>query len=222
MYIKNRAAALIVRIAALFSCGAGLYILSGISGGRIRWMNLVYFTNLSNLACLIFYIYLIAITILGIKKSGVRGAGSPNAFLRGALMMMTTVTMLVYHFMLSATGFVMLINANPLMSAANALLHYAAPCLVLIDWLLFDEKKRFKAYYPVCWLGIPAIYFIFTVIRAQTGGAITGTGSRYPYYFLDADALGISGVAVYLLMFAAGFAILGYLFYFIDNRGKKL
>lgn len=219
--IQNRAAALIFRFAALFACGAGLVALTA-AGGRINWMNLIYFTNLSNLACLIFYLHLIIKTIIDINKQGVCGVSSAPPFFRGSVMMMLTVTMLVYHFMLSGTGFVMTVNSDPKILTANYLLHYAAPILTLLDWLLFDIKKVFKRAYPLLWLTIPFCYTVFVFIRAETGGLIGGTGSRYPYYFLDADALGMSGVTAYAGLLALAFLVLGYVFYILDNFLTRL
>ena len=63
MRIKNKAASVVMKCAVLSASGAGMYILSGAAVGRIRWANLVYYTNLSNLACFVFYLFLIVITI---------------------------------------------------------------------------------------------------------------------------------------------------------------
>ena len=218
MRIKN-IFSLTIKFAALVSCGAGLVILSGVLSGRIYPANLVYYTNLSNLACLAFYVYVI-VRALRVKD----GSGSsPPPFFRGVVLTMLTVTMLVYHYMLATTGFIMRINEmNFSVRAANYLLHYAAPALCIIDWLVFDNKRSFKPLDPLKWLAVPFVYFIIVMVRAHFGGAIAGTASKYPYYFLDLDALGMPAVMLNAALFAAGFAVLGYVFYFIDRFLGKI
>ena len=233
MAIK-KAPAFILHIFIIAASGAGLIVLSGISGGAsaVRWANLfVYYTNLSNLACFLMFLYIAVNDASGFIKMRIagkaNGAGdfpAPYYLTKGAVLMMTTVTMFVYHLMLSSTGFIMRVNADSNLKTANTLLHYVAPCLSLLDWILFTEKNKLKRHYPLIWLTLPFAYFIFTLIRARLGGPepLPGTASRFPYYFLDVDALGISGVFMYVLILTAAFAALGYIIFFIDKLLGKL
>ena len=218
MYFQNRIAALALRIAAAIASGAGLIILSGMAAWRICLSMLAYYTNLSNLACLAAFIALSVKTAADIKKGGARGLTAMPPPIKGAVLMMLAVTMLVYHFMLSATGFVMQVNLDGRIAAANILLHYIAPCLALADWLLFDKKNTFKRSDPVKWLAVPFAYFIFILIR---GAVAPDATPRYPYYFLDADAIGAAGVAAYAVAFAFAFAALGYIMVVIDKLLAK-
>ena len=231
---------LLFRLAVLSASGAGLYILSGIGDGGIRWANLIYYTNLSNLACFALYILLAAKSVIEIINEHKNPpanddlpAANPNPpehknpparifetatgpFVKGAVLMMLAVTMLVYHFMLSATGFVMQVNSNPQIKTANILLHYAAPILAIAEWFLFDKKNSFRRYYPPMWLSVPFVYTVFVYIRAGFGGNIGQTGSRFPYFFFDIDAVGLTGVIVYAAVLFCAFLLLGYIFYFLD------
>ena len=215
-FLNNRIIALIFRCAVMSSSGAGLFILTGAAGWRINWVSLVFYTNLSNLACLVFYACLCAKTAIEIKNGGITGKTVMLPRFKGAIIMMLTVTMLIYHFMLAATGFVMEINIDPSYMAANTLLHYIAPCLCLAEWLLFDKKNAYKRFDPLLWLTVPFVYLIFVLIRAEIGGPLAGT-YRYPYFFLNVDALGISGVLTYVVILMFVFAFLGYIIYFIDK-----
>jgi hypothetical protein len=106
-------------------------------------------------------------------------------------------------------------------SAANVLAHYVVPIMVIADWLLFDQKGVMKKLDPVKWLVIPLAYLIFSLVRAQFG-TFPGTKSRYPYFFLDIDKYGVGRVAVNVLLVGAGYAILGYVIYFIDLGLSKV
>ena len=208
MYIDNRllapAARLLASAARLLTAAAaiaGLAIL-GVAGGGVSPAHLLYFTNLSNAACVLLY------AVLLVKPSFV----APR--LKGCVLMMLFVTMIIYHFMLSATGFVMQANLKKSYVVANTLLHYIAPCLALLEWALFDKKGRFTWTDPLLWLLSPVLYFAFIMLRGASGAVLTGP--RYPYYFLDVDAIGAAGVAAYAAAFAFAFAALGYIIVVID------
>ena len=44
--------------------------------------------------------------------------------------------------------------------------------------------------------------------------------NKYPYPFLDADRLGVTGVLVNVILLAAGFLLVGYMGVWIDHRLK--
>jgi hypothetical protein len=60
----------------------------------------------------------------------------------------------------------------------------------------------------------PLLYLIYWLIRGPRVG-------YYPYFFLDVNALGYSGVAVWSAILLVAFIILGFLMLFI-NSGRWL
>ncbi|QDP97434.1 hypothetical protein FOE78_17255 [Microlunatus elymi] len=87
------------------------------------------------------------------------------------------------------TGLVYVTVLRPLMQPTgihafvNAGLHYLAPPLAFVGWLIFGPRPRISwrvLIVSLCW---PISWIVYTLIR----GAITGW---YPYPFLDAGSLG--------------------------------
>ena len=75
---------------------------------------------------------------------------------------------------------------------SNIIFHYIAPIAFIFDWILTENKTRYKWKYLLYWIGIyPVCYLIFVFIH----GAFTG---NYIYYFFDINALGIFGVTIFV------------------------
>ncbi len=104
---------------------------------------------------------------------------------------------------------------------SDVLVHYITPLMALADWLLFDPKGRYRWFHPFAWLSLPLAYQLFAVIRAPFITAPTPSGSRYPYLFIDIDALGW-GVVLWPLGMAAGLVALGYALYGINHLLGRL
>jgi len=209
MYIKNRYLSAIYKI-ALAACGiVGIQMQLSLFSGAANWGMFRYFTNLSNLLCVLYFLCA-AVFLLTDKKR--RSVFCP--MLKSMVTMSITVTMLVAHFMLG--NFTM----NGTISPALLLLHYIVPSMTLLDWLLFDEKGLTKKLYPILGVIIPFVYFGYALIAAQTG--TYQNGSRYPYPFIDVDNLGVLKVSLTVAALAAGFILLGYLFFLIDHGLARL
>ena len=73
---------------------------------------------------------------------------------------------------------------------ANAILHYAMPIYIAIDWCLDPPRTPISRRDAAMWLVFPAVYLAYTLVR----GAIV---HWYPYPFLNADTIGYASVAVY-------------------------
>jgi len=225
MSIQNRICTLVFRFVMLIGCGFGLSVFLGIPEGHLRLSTLIYYTNLSNLICFIFYILLAAKTILDIRRDGIKGTTTLLPHFKGAFVLMITITFLVYHIMLSGSGFTMTGNISLQFDMANILLHYIVPIMVILDWFMFDKKNVFRWFDPLLWLIIPFLYFVFALIRAEFGGLLAGRNTRYPYFFIDVDALGWQGVITYVAIITIAFTALGYLFFLLDKvqiKEKKI
>ena len=145
------------------------------------------------------------------------GRRTPPA-LKGAVTLYVAITGLVYHLVLTnqASGFAMAPVERTLPDAiGNQLLHTVVPLLAVLDWLLFDERGRFRWRYALYWLAFPLGYLAFALVR----GLVV---DRYPYPFINVNDLGYDGVAVSTAVFAVAFWILGLLFVAIDRWGGRL
>jgi hypothetical protein len=137
--------------------------------------------------------------------------------LKGAVTLYVVITGLVYHLVLTneASGFAMPQPDRALPEAiGNQLLHTVVPLLAVLDWLLFDERGRFRWLHALYWLAFPLGYLAFALIR----GLIIG---KYPYPFINVNSLGYSGVAISAVGFAVAFWILGLAFVAIDRWGGR-
>lgn len=146
-----------------------------------------------------------------------RGRATPPA-LKGAVTLYVAITGLVYHLVLTnpASGFAVGPVQRDLPEAiGNQFLHTVVPLLAVLDWLLFDERGRFRWRYALYWLAFPLGYLAFALIR----GLIV---HRYPYPFIDVRDLGYDGVSISAVAFAVAFWILGLLFVAIDHAGDRL
>lgn len=216
MTFQNRIVALIFRILLIIGCFTGLYLNSGLTSGQISGLPFIYYTILSNLVCLIFFVVLTIQTTLDLKAKGISGITVSQPRLKGAFTMMIAATFLIYQFILAPRAFSM-DTGYSFWSGANLLVHYFTPFMVILDWLLFGPRGSFRIFDPLLWLLIPLVYLVFVIIRAQIGGPITLSGSRYPYFFIDFDVLGIGGVLPWIGIITIFFVILRYLIFYIDR-----
>ncbi|MBP3884108.1 MAG: Pr6Pr family membrane protein, partial [Olsenella sp.] len=127
------------------------------------------------------------------------------------------VTMLIAHFMLFDAMF-----QNGRLVMHLVVLHYVVPIMVLLDWVLFDEKGKMPAWGPVSWLSLAAAYLAFTMVAVgvfgmNMGGGTTADVTRYPYTFLDPALSGAGGVAVFCAAMLVAFLALGYALFGIDR-----
>jgi hypothetical protein len=138
--------------------------------------------------------------------------------LKGAVTLYVVITGLVYHLVLTneASGFAMPQPDRALPEAiGNQLLHTVVPLLAVLDWLLFDERGRFRWRYALYWLAFPLGYLAFALLR----GLVVG---KYPYPFINVNELGYGGVSISSVGFAVAFWILGLAFVAIDRWGARL
>lgn len=219
MIIKNRIISVIFKFLLFVMCLWGLYLNSGMPHGKFVPQMFCYYTIIDNTLALLFSGYAICKILFAIRKTGVNGS-VPFSRYKGALIMMLTYLLISYHFFLRPQT----LAASPsyqVMTLENILVHYVTPIMVILDWLLFDEKQRFRWYDPLIWLAVPAAYFTFILIRAELGDILHGVGSRYPYYTFDVDILGIAAVTKNILTAVVWHGICGYIIFFLDRFSIK-
>jgi len=93
---------------------------------------------------------------------------------------------------------------------ADVLLHDVVPAAYLGYWALLLPKGRLPWSASVKWLGFPAAYFIYTVVRGRWMGG-------YPYPFLDVATLGYTRVLLNAGVLLLVFVLLGLAFVALDR-----
>lgn len=218
MRIKNLWASATYKGIYALLCAAALVLDFGFFAGRADWHILNYYTVLSNIACLVFFCTA-HLRLENRLRSGVRDAVfAPRA--EGAIVFCIAVTGIVYAVLLAPAD----LAEGGFFTFENMMLHYTGPVMVILDWLLFSPKGRFRATDPLLWLLAPLGYFGYILVRSTFAGNIGGTGtatdtgSRFPYDFIDPAVQGgwgamFRGVAA----IAAAMLALGYLIWLIDR-----
>ena len=212
--IKNRTAQLIYQTVyctlGLVGCIACLGIFDNINA--IRWDFYVHFTNISNFLCL--GVMLAALIQTAGKKEDSYVTTVPLLKFIGMLGIL--LTFLVFNIML----------ADPLANwrVGSILFHVVLPIMYIADWFLFYERGKCKWYYPIASAAFPLAYAVFLLIQAiilkfDTSILIptTTTPLIYPYFFVNLDTLGVSGVLMWVGILAAVFVAVGYLFLGLDK-----
>lgn len=192
----------------------GVILQIGLFTENPRFETLNYYTIISNIICVIYILCKIIYKFVNIKKE-------KNEFLsrfRGSVVMCITVTMIIYHLLLSGR-----FSMNGTIQISNIILHYFVPIAIIFDWLMFDKKGYYKKIDPIIWLSIPLIYFAYALIIGANRVYTFYQGSHYPYYFIDVESIGIFATCRNALVIIIAFTLLGYLIYFIDKKlGNKI
>lgn len=208
MHIRSKALSILWKttIAACAFVGLGLQI--GIFKGELHLSSFKYFTNISNLLCMVYFL-IDVVFLFAVKKRD--GSVSWCPALKGVAMMGITVTWLVAHFMLGS------FTMGPSLRVSIRLVHYVVPIMTILDWLLFDQKGHIKRSAPLLWTVFPLGYF-----AAIMGLAYFGKGVPfYPYPFMNVEKLGLPRVLITVALMLAFFIALGYLFVLIDRLLEK-
>ena len=221
--IKNRTAQLIYQTVyctlGLVGCIACLGIFDNIN--LIRWDFYVHFTNISNFLCLGVMFAALIQTVRKKEDSYVTTA----PMLKFVGMLGILLTFLVFNIMLAGAD-----GRDPLANwrIGSILFHVVLPVMYIADWFLFYERGKCKWYYPLASAAFPLIYAVFLLIQAvilkfDTSILIPNSTTPliYPYFFVNLDMLGVSGVLMWIGILAAVFIAVGYLFLGIDKILKR-
>lgn len=209
MYIKNKSLSVAFKLAAFAAGTVGILLQCGVFSGRLDLSVFNYFTMMSNVLCAVYF--------LTASVSILRGRRSLMAGMKGALVLCIAVTGLVYNLMLAGR-----FNMQGTLFWSNTLLHCVVPVMTVLDWLLFDEKGRYTKYAPFQWCVFPVLYFVYVMVRVQLGGVLGPYGSRYPYYFMDVDLLGLGPVMLIGLVMILCFLALGYGILWLDRKMARM
>ena len=221
--MQNRTAQLIYQTVyctlGLVGCVACLGIFDNIN--QIRWDFYVHFTNISNFLCI--GVMLAALIQTAKKKEDSYVSAVPALKFIGMLGIL--LTFLVFNILLAGAE-----GRDPQANwrIGSLLFHVLLPIMYIADWFLFYERKQCKWYYPLVSIAFPLGYVAFLLIQAiilKFDASIliptTTTPLIYPYFFVNLDTQGVSGVLMWIGILSAAFVAVGFLFFGIDKLGKK-
>ena len=221
--IKNRTTQLIYQTIyctlGLVGIIASLGIFDNVSA--IRWDFYVHFTNISNFLC--FGVMLAALIQTAKKKEDSYVTVAPVLKFIGMLGIL--LTFLVFNIMLAGAE-----GRDPQANwrIGSLVFHVVLPILYIADWFLFYERKKCRWYYPVASIAFPLCYVIFLLIQAlilKFDSSIliptTTTPLIYPYFFVNLDTQGVSGVLMWIGILSAAFVAVGFAFLGLDRLGKN-
>ena len=185
----------------------------------IRWDFYVHFTNISNFLCI--GVMLAALIQTAKKKEDSYVTTAPMLKFIGMLGIL--LTFLVFNILLAG-------DRDPQLNwrIGSLTFHVVLPIMYIADWFLFYERKQCKWYYPIASAAFPLAYMTFLLIQAiilKFDSSIliptTTTPLIYPYFFVNLDTQGISGVFMWIGILLAAFVAVGYVFFGIDRLGNK-
>lgn len=221
--IKNRTAQLIWQTIyctlGLVGCVASLGIFDNIQ--VIRWDLYVHFTNISNFLCI--GVMLAGLIQTAKKKEDSFVSAAPLLKFIGMLGIL--LTFLVFNIMLAGAE-----GRDPQANwrIGSLAFHVVLPIMYIADWFLFYERKKCRWFYPVASVGFPLAYVTFLLIQAvilKFDSSIliptTTTPLIYPYFFVNLETQGVSGVLMWIGILSAAFIAVGFLFFGLDKLGKK-
>lgn len=220
--IKNRTAQLIYQTIYCTLGIVGTVACLGIFDDidSLRWDFYTYFTNISNFLCLGVMIAALAETVK--KKENDYVTTAPMLKFVGMLGIL--LTFLVFNIMLAGQA-----GRDPQLNwrVGSISFHVVLPIMYIADWFLFYERKKCKWYYPIVSAAFPIAYAVFLLIHAAAlkfdTSVLTPTGSVliYPYFFVNLDTQGPTGVLMWLGILAVVFVAVGFAFFGLDRLGKK-
>lgn len=200
---------LLYRILLVIVAAIALYLNFNLFGVK----GLLYFTNLSNLLCLIYFTILIILTLL--KKVN---RNDNYYIIKGMITMAITITMFMYNLVLSSDDGMGAFTGHQL--ECN-LVHLIVPLMVILDYIIFGEKGNLKKEYPIIWSLILIIYQLFVIIYVALGGTFMDN-LTYPYFYMDINEYGTLGIMFNLLIIYIFFVGYGTIVQKIDNwLGKR-
>ena len=188
---------------------------------NLRWDFYVHFTNLSNFLCI--GVMLAALIQTARKKEDSYVTTAPLLKFIGMLGIL--LTFLVFNILLAGEA-----GRDPQANwrIGSLCFHVVLPIMYILDWFLFYERKKTKCYYPIVSIIFPIAYVVFLLIQAiilKFDSSIliptTTTPLIYPYFFVNLDTQGVSGVLLWVGVLSAAFVIVGFAFFGIDNVFKK-
>ncbi len=184
----------------------GILASLGVFTGSFKSSFYVFFTNLSNYACIVFMFAELVQTLR--KKNNSYVTVAPALKFIGMLALL--LTFFVFNIMLRGSY-----------GLSSILLHIILPIMYVLDWFLFYERNKVKWSYPLFSIIFPLAYIAFIYIRASIFKFDSSRAFLYPYFFLNLDTQGEAGVVKWVAILLIAFIVMGYILFVIDHLIKS-
>lgn len=138
---------------------------------------------------------------------------------KATVTMAIAITFLVYHFMLAP-----LVEPENYWNIRNFLVHYIVPLGFISDTIITDRVKQYRITDPLKWSIFPLVYFSFALFNGLVMKLPIpdAKDSPFPYFFLNVNKFGVSGVAKYTVIIFVAYVVLGYILLAVKRFvGKK-
>lgn len=182
----------------------------------------IFFTNISSVLC---FAVMLAELVQTAKRND-DGYVTALPIIKFVSMLGTLLTFMVYNFLLSG-------NNDPAekFKIGSVMFHMLLPLMYIADWLMFYERGKCRWTYPLISALFPLLYCGFIFVHAALwnfdSSIMNDTGLEpliYPYFFLNPDKVGVTGVLQWTAVLLSAFVLTGYLFMGLDRlllRKKK-
>ena len=214
MYIHSKKLAILYKTLVALVGIVGIILQMGVADGRFNLNVFQYFTIQSSVVVAIYMIF----SVVSLIKSKQSQTFTKYPVFMGVSLMGISLTMVVAFFLLSHA----FSNVSASGKLSMTLLHEVLPILTIGNYILFEEKGKWKKKDPFLFCIFPLVYVTYALIAAQIGNGIGSlTGSKYPYPFLDMDALGVVPVLITCVIISLIYLLVGLVLYYIDLKLKK-
>ncbi|SHH52010.1 Pr6Pr family membrane protein [Marivita hallyeonensis] len=122
------------------------------------------------------------------------------------LLLSIIIVAVVYHALLAHLN-----DFTGLDWVIDAMLHTVIPTAFVVFWLIFVPKDTHRYTDILPWLGLPLVYCLYAMARAQVDGV-------YPYFFLNLADLGAIRTGVNIVGLLIAFAVIGALIVLVARR----
>jgi hypothetical protein len=118
-------------------------------------------------------------------------------FIRGAVTLYMTTTILVFIVLLSGYP------SSELTAVPwdNTVLHYIMPIVIIVDWVIASPLAATPIRSALTWLAFPLAYLVYSLIRGPIA-------HWYPYPFMNPSTRGYLGVAITSVVIAVVLALI--------------
>ena len=177
----------------------------------------IYFTNICNYLCA----GIIFAELVGTVRKNENSFVSTAPRLRFISMLGIVLTFIIFNALLAHDP-----ARDPALNykVECILCHIILPVLYVADWILFYEHGKVTWRWPLLSMLFPLLYLAYVLIHAALlhfdSSIMNYAGTDpviYPYFFLNPERVGISGMVVWCGALLAAFVLLGYLFMLVDR-----
>lgn len=201
MQISNRTAMVIFNFITAALAGLATWI-QFLSFGHDAWR---LFATWVTLAAAIYYCLDALVGLLHKRRT----AGTELCpMLQGALIVSGITLLLIRIICYAMDSYIPSAGVNVVLS------DFILPVLMIMSWVMFSQKGKWRAYEPFYWLAFPAIYASMILV---SGEFMSHTARLvYPYEFLDYPAIGIDTMLWWFAILTVLILIVGYVFWISD------